>query len=150
MAAKQRLQKEVRDMTKDPPALCSAGPDGDDLFVWKATISGPPGSPYDGGVFRLTINFPVDYPYKPPKVSFITKIYHPNIDNTGRICLDILRNQWTPALTVASVLVSICSLLSDPNPDDPLTPEIGKLYKADQEAYKKTASDWTKKYAVNT
>nr|XP_044991989.1 ubiquitin-conjugating enzyme E2 D4 isoform X2 [Jaculus jaculus] len=105
------------------------------VFHWQATIMGPSDSPYQGGVFFLTIHFPTDYPFKPPKVAFTTKIYHPNINSNGSICLDILRSQWSPALTVSKVLLSICSLLCDPNPDDPLVPEIAHTYKADREKY---------------
>ncbi|XP_040602688.1 ubiquitin-conjugating enzyme E2 D4 isoform X2 [Mesocricetus auratus] len=105
------------------------------MFHWQATIMGPNDSPYQGGVFFLTIHFPTDYPFKPPKVAFTTKIYHPNINSNGNICLDILRSQWSPALTVSKVLLSICSLLCDPNPDDPLVPEIAHTYKADREKY---------------
>uniref|UniRef100_A0A8I5U9R0 E2 ubiquitin-conjugating enzyme n=1 Tax=Pongo abelii TaxID=9601 RepID=A0A8I5U9R0_PONAB len=127
------LISELTDLQRDPPAQCSAGPVGDDLFHWQATIMGPNDSPYQGGVFFLTIHFPTDYPFKPPKVAFTTKIYHPNINSNGSICLDILRSQWSPALTVSKVLLSICSLLCDPNPDDPLVPEIAHTYKADRE-----------------
>lgn len=81
---------------------------------------GPPDSPYSGGVFFLLIHFPTDYPFKPPKVNFTTKIYHPNINSNGSICLDILRDQWSPALTISKVLLSICSMLTDPNPGLPL------------------------------
>nr|XP_058917333.1 ubiquitin-conjugating enzyme E2 D2 isoform X7 [Kogia breviceps] len=94
---------------------------------------GPNDSPYQGGVFFLTIHFPTDYPFKPPKVAFTTRIYHPNINSNGSICLDILRSQWSPALTISKVLLSICSLLCDPNPDDPLVPEIARIYKTDRE-----------------
>ncbi|KAF3695975.1 Drebrin-like protein Cervical SH3P7 [Channa argus] len=125
--------KELSDLQRDPPAQCSAGPVGEDLFHWQATIMGPSDSPYQSGVFFLTIHFPTDYPFKPPKVAFTTKIYHPNINSNGSICLDILRSQWSPALTVSKVLLSICSLLCDPNPDDPLVPEIAHTYKADRE-----------------
>ncbi|KAF6729260.1 Drebrin-like protein [Oryzias melastigma] len=131
--ALKRIQKELSDLQRDPPAQCSAGPVGDDLFHWQATIMGPSDSPYQSGVFFLTIHFPTDYPFKPPKVAFTTKIYHPNINSNGSICLDILRSQWSPALTVSKVLLSICSLLCDPNPDDPLVPEIAHTYKADRE-----------------
>merc|ERR1712070_578742 len=86
--ASKRINKELQDLGKDPPANCSAGPVGDDLFHWQATIMGPPDSPYTGGVFFLNINFPPDYPFKPPKVSFTTKIYHPNVNSNGSICLD--------------------------------------------------------------
>ncbi|KAL0618981.1 Ubiquitin-conjugating enzyme E2 D4 [Plecturocebus cupreus] len=118
------------------------------VFHWQATIMGPNDSPYQGGVFFLTIHFPTDYPFKPPKVAFTTKIYHPNINSNGSICLDILRSQWSPALTVSKVLLSICSLLCDPNPEDPLVPEIAHTYKADREKYNRLAREWTQKYAM--
>ncbi len=130
--ALKRINKELQDLGRDPPAQCSAGPVGDDLFHWQATIMGPPESPYQGGVFFLTIHFPTDYPFKPPKVAFTTRIYHPNINSNGSICLDILRSQWSPALTISKVLLSICSLLCDPNPDDPLVPEIARIFKTDK------------------
>ena len=88
----------TQDLGRDPPANCSAGPVGDDLFHWQATIMGPEDSPYSGGVFFLNIHFPADYPFKPPKVSFTTRIYHCNINANGGICLDILKDQWSPAL----------------------------------------------------
>merc|ERR1712022_50224 len=109
---------------------------------------GPADSPYAGGVFFLTIHFPTDYPFKPPKVSFNTRIYHPNIDSNGSICLDILKDQWSPALTISKVLLSVCSLLTDPNPDDPLVPEIAHVFKTNQPLYENTAREWTGKYAV--
>eukprot|EP00889_Picochlorum_renovo_P002288 jgi/Picre1/29318/NNA_004708.t1 len=87
---------------------------------------GPSGSPYAGGVFFLDIKFPGDYPFKPPKVTFKTRIYHCNISSQGQICLDVLKEQWSPALTVSKVLLSICSLLTDPNPSDPLVPAIAQ------------------------
>ncbi|XP_029496393.2 ubiquitin-conjugating enzyme E2 D4-like [Oncorhynchus nerka] len=146
--ALKRIQKELHDLQRDPPAQCSAGPVGEDLFHWQATIMGPTDSPYQGGVFFLTIHFPTDYPFKPPKVAFTTKIYHPNINSNGSICLDILRSQWSPALTVSKVLLSICSLLCDPNPDDPLVPDIAHIYKQDKEKYNRLARDWTQKYAM--
>ncbi|KAL2793316.1 acyl-CoA dehydrogenase/oxidase [Aspergillus keveii] len=118
------------------------------FFHWQATIMGPGDSPYSGGVFFLTIHFPTDYPFKPPKVSFNTRIYHPNINSNGSICLDILRDQWSPALTISKVLLSICSMLTDPNPDDPLVPEIAHVYKTDRPRYESTAREWTRKYAI--
>ncbi|KAH9519786.1 Ubiquitin-conjugating enzyme E2 D3 [Bulinus truncatus] len=145
--AQKRIKKELLDLGKDPPTNCSAGPVGDDLFQWQATILGPTDSPYAQGVFFLTINFPTDYPFKPPKVAFTTRIYHPNINSNGSICLDILRSQWSPALTISKVLLSICSLLTDPNPDDPLVPEIARIYKTDRDKYYKVAREWTQKYA---
>merc|ERR1712159_365666 len=119
----------------------------DKMFQWQATIMGPPDSPYTGGVFFLQINFPPDYPFKPPKVKFLTKIYHPNINSQGGICLDILKDQWSPALTISKVLLSICSLLTDPNPDDPLVTDIAALYKTNRAKYVETAKSWTTKFA---
>ncbi|KAF4967542.1 hypothetical protein FSARC_4927 [Fusarium sarcochroum] len=192
--ALKRINKELTDLGRDPPSSCSAGPVGEDLFHWQATIMGPvsfspnvdmdalPGnmaygcgealsrmpvhphpcfaiknladhnlqseSPYSGGVFFLAIHFPTDYPFKPPKVNFTTRIYHPNINSNGSICLDILRDQWSPALTISKVLLSICSMLTDPNPDDPLVPEIAHVYKTDRPRYEATAREWTRKYAI--
>mmetsp|Transcript_3163 Transcript_3163/g.4889 ORF Transcript_3163/g.4889 Transcript_3163/m.4889 type:complete len:148 (-) Transcript_3163:37-480(-) len=146
--ALKRINKELSDLGKDPPANCSAGPVNDDLFHWQATLMGPADSPYAGGVFFLDIHFPADYPFKPPKVHFTTRIYHPNINTNGGICLDILKDQWSPALTTSKVLLSICSLLTDPNPDDPLVPEIASLYKSDREKFNEKARDYTQKYAM--
>ena len=109
---------------------------------------GPDDSPYAGGVFFLNIHFPTDYPFKPPKCNFTTRIYHPNINSNGSICLDILKDQWSPALTISKVLLSISSLLTDANPDDPLVPEIAHIYKTDRPKYEATAREWTRKYAM--
>ena len=143
----KRIQSELKNLQKDPPANCSAGPIGDDLYKWQATLMGPEGTPYEGGVFLLSINFSEDYPFKPPKVSFITKIYHCNIRSDGAICLDILKEQWSPALTISKVLLSICSLLDEPNPDDPLVPDIAELLQANKELHDEKARNYTTIYA---
>ncbi len=147
--ALKRIQRELIDLRDDPPFNCSAGPiDEKDQYHWQATIMGPDDSPYAGGVFFLNIHFPTDYPFKPPKCNFTTRIYHPNINSNGSICLDILKDQWSPALTISKVLLSISSLLTDANPDDPLVPEIAHIYKTDRPKYEATAREWTRKYAM--
>ena len=118
--AEKRILNELEEIKKDPPSNCNAGPLDDNIFKWYGTIIGPSDSPYSGGLFNLRINFPENYPFKPPKIKFKTPIYHPNIDIYGNICLDTLTTNWSPALTVIKVLLSISSLLTDPNPDDPL------------------------------
>lgn len=144
----RRLQREYAEIQKDPPANCTAGPVSDaDFFTWEAMIFGPSDSPFQGGLFRLSIHFPSDYPFKPPILTFKTKIYHPNINAAGGICLDILKGQWSPALTISKVLLSILSLLTDANPNDPLVPEIADQYKRDRAAYDATAKMWTERYA---
>lgn len=144
----RRIQKELADLQKDPPSNCSAGPNSEDMFRWEGFIMGPHESPYQGGVFKLQIQFPVDYPFKPPHIQFLTKIYHPNINAAGLICLDILKQQWSPALTISKVLLSITSLLTDPNPDDPFVPEIAHLYKTNKAKYEEEARIWTNRFAL--
>ena len=144
----KRLNKEYEEMKINPPFNCSAGPNSeDDLFSWSATIYGPVGSPYEGGVFELDINFPNDYPFKPPKIIFLTKIFHCNINSKGFICLDILKDKWSPALTISKVLLSICSLLDDQNPNDPLEPDIAKLYESNKNEFLRQAQIYTNLYA---
>ena len=143
----KRINKELLELQKDPPLNCSAGSIGDNLLKWEATIIGPPESCYEGGVFKLSIEFPENYPFKPPKIYFKTKIYHCNINSRGGICLDILNKQWSPALTISKVLLSICSLMSDPNPDDPLVPEIAEMLKTNKKLHNANALQWTQQFA---
>ena len=143
----KRLTKELKDMEKNDIPNLSASPICNNLFEWEAVILGPIGTPYEGGIFNLNISIPSNYPFKPPIVIFKTKIYHPNINSSGNICLDILKTQWSPALTITKILLSICSLLSDPNPNDPLVPEIANILKTNPELYAKNAKEWTSFYA---
>lgn len=147
MTTVKRIRTELDKIQKDPPSNCSAGPANDDLFKWEATIIGPIDTVYEGGVFKLDILFPERYPFKPPKIKFRTRIYHPNINSSGGICLDILKDQWSPALTISKILLSICSLLDEPNPDDPLVPEIADEYINNRNVYNDTARTWTRLFA---
>ena len=138
MSAIKRLEKELTDFNKDPPANCSAGPVNDyDMFHWCAKLLGPVDSPYRGGVFFLNIRFPQDYPFKPQRCTFTTKIFHPNIGLNGQVCccaLDILGKQWSPVLTIDKVLLSISSLFTDPDPYSVCNNgnyEAAHLYKTD-------------------
>jgi ubiquitin-conjugating enzyme E2 D/E len=144
----KRLQKEYQEILRDAPVDCSAGPEGQDLFHWIGTILGPRGTPYETGVFFIDITFPPDYPFKPPDVRFTTRIYHPNIHPKGTFCLDILHDKWMPAFTISNVLLSICSLMAEPDPRDPWVPDIARQFIRDRKAFNRTAREWTERYAT--
>jgi len=112
-------------------------------------IAGPADTPYEGGMFDLELFLPEEYPMVPPKCLFRTKIYHPNIDKLGRICLDILKNKWSPALQIKAVLLSIQALMSAPNEDDPLDEAVADHWKKDPDGAIKKAKEWTQQYANN-
>lgn len=145
----RRIQKEMEKMEKDAPSNCSAGPDSHEhIDHWSGTIIGPSDSPFENGIFRVDIKFPKDYPFSPPILKFLTPLYHPNVDRHGNICLDILKSgAWSPALTISKVLLSLCSLLTDPNPDDPLWGEPANLLRTNPVEYRRIAREWTVQYA---
>ena len=146
--ALKRIEKELKKFNEEEPEGLTAGPEDDsDMFKWNASLTGPENSPYEGGTFNLTMEFPKDYPFKPPKVEFTTKVYHPNVKSTGTICLDILKDAWSPDISVSQILIAIQNLLINPNIDHPLEPEIAKQYKEKKAAYEETAKEWTEKYA---
>jgi len=145
--AAKRIKKELTEIMLDPPCGCTAGPKGDNIYEWAATIAGPKDSPYEGGTFYIDITFCDDYPFKPPKVTFRTRIYHCNINSHGAICLDTLKNNWSPALTTSKVLLSICSLLTDANPYDPLVSDIAQQFIHDRSEHDRIAKEWTARYA---
>ena len=143
----RRITRELKALEEDPPKNCSAGPIGDDIFHWNGTIMGAEDTPYDGGVFFLDIKFPENYPWKPPKVKFTTKIYHCGVNDRGFTCLDILADNWSPALTISKILLSITSYMKDPPHQDPLKPKIAKLYRTNRPLHDKIAREWVRKWA---
>jgi ubiquitin-conjugating enzyme E2 N len=128
----KRIQTEINNLGKKENQIegISIVPHRDNQRYFDITIDGPVGSPYEGGTFFLELFFPVDYPMSPPLVYFVTKIYHPNVDNVGRICLDILKDKWSPALQIPKLGLSLMCLLAEPNPDDPLDNNIADLWKS--------------------
>merc|ERR1711967_29112 len=143
-----RIVKETQRLISQPAPGISATPHQDNLRYFDVIIAGPSQSPYEGGIFKLELFLTEDYPMSPPKVRFLTRIYHPNIDRLGRICLDILKDKWSPALQIRTVLLSIQAPLSAPNPDDPLANDIADHWKSDEPMAIKTAREWTKLYAL--
>ena len=145
----KRLANELKNYSDDDSGgQVTAGPkDEDKLELWVATMIGPKGTPYEDGIFELEIHFPEQYPSKPPVLKMLTKIFHPNIKDT-MICLDILKDNWSPALTISKVLLSLCSLLADPNPDDPLDADAAHLYKSNKLEFERRARTLTRKFAM--
>ncbi|KAH8757548.1 ubiquitin-conjugating enzyme/RWD-like protein [Diaporthe sp. PMI_573] len=148
MALPKRIVKETERLMAEPVPGISAVPHEDNLRYFDVTIDGPDSSPYQGGTFKLELFLPDDYPMTPPKIRFLTKIFHPNVDKLGRICLDVLKNNWSPALQIRTILLSIQALLGAPNPDDPLAADVAKSWKEDEKAAIETAREWTQKYAT--
>ncbi len=144
----KRINDELQEIRNAPSMYYSAESIKNDPWVWKAMITGPVDSAYEGGLFHLMVRFHIDHPYKPPRIIFVTKIYHPNISSEGKICLDILMNNWSPALTISKVLLAISNLLAHPFPADPAVPEIASLFLSDPEQFNQTAKEWTLKCAI--
>ncbi|CAN0913589.1 Ubiquitin-conjugating enzyme E2 36 [Linum grandiflorum] len=144
--ARAALEETQRLLSEPAPGI-SASPSEENMRYFNVMILGPTQSPYEGGVFKLELFLPEEYPMAPPKVRFLTKIYHPNIDKLGRICLDILKDKWSPALQIRTVLLSIQALLSAPNPDDPLSENIAKHWKSNEAEAVETAKEWSRLYA---
>lgn len=156
MSSERRLRKEFKEAETHvannhgkgkSDNIVSVKMINNDITHWEAVITGPSDSPFKDGYFLLDLEFPKEFPFKPPKVTFNTNVYHPNINRQGAICLDILKDAWSPALTVVKVLLSICSLLVDPNPKDPLDADVAHVYINDKKTYDKTVMDYVKKYS---
>ncbi|KAG9391100.1 Ubiquitin-conjugating enzyme [Carpediemonas membranifera] len=130
-----RIMRDLMKMHSDSPPGISAAPVSDDIMHWQAIILGPEDTPWENGIFELTVDFPDDYPHKPPRFKFVTNMYHPNIYVDGSICLDILQTNWSSVYDISAVLNSIRSLLTDPNPNSPANVEAARLFVTDKDAY---------------
>jgi ubiquitin-conjugating enzyme E2 D/E len=149
MNAARRILKEQEKMKADAVPGIKAGPKGEDLYHWSAVVAGPEGSPYEGGAFELDVRLPTRYPMEPPIVKFRTPIFHPNVGSGGDICLDILQEQWSPVLSLQKVLLSISSLLTDPNFSDPLDQAAATLYRKSRPEYDARCRDMTRRHAMS-
>ncbi|XP_065360730.1 uncharacterized protein LOC135954479 [Calliphora vicina] len=151
---KIRIPVELQQLNKshqEHGITCTTLPgNSDDYTSLEAYIPGPKGSPYEDGTFKLAINFGEQYPFRPPTFKFVTPVYHPNIDNSGKICLDLLRmpptGSYNPAITLESILLSIQLLLANPNPDDPLQGDAADLFKSNKELFNQKAKELVRKH----
>lgn len=151
--AVRRIIKELKmigdsSQTDHINQMYTVGPSDPDNFMhWEGYIYGPKDTPYYTGIFKITIDFPEQYPFSIPIIKFQTKIFHPNISTDGLICCSVLKDDYSPALSISKILLSIISLLNDPNPDDPLNTEAGTIFKNDKYRYMAIAQAWTQEYA---
>ncbi|XP_014671748.1 PREDICTED: ubiquitin-conjugating enzyme E2 C-like [Priapulus caudatus] len=132
----KRLQQELMALMMCGDKGISAFPDGDNLFKWVGTIHGAQSTVYEGLTYKLSLEFPCAYPYQAPVVKFQTPCFHPNVDQSGNICLDILKEKWAASYDVRSILLSIQSLLGEPNNESPLNVQAADMW-IDQTAYRK-------------
>ncbi|VDL18923.1 unnamed protein product [Hymenolepis diminuta] len=139
----KRLQTELMELMTSGEKGISGFPLDDNILKWTATIHGPEKSVYEGQVYKLLLEFPPEYPFKPPIVHFESRCYHPNIDHQGNICLDILKTEWSALYTVKTILLSIRSLLNEPNNKSPLNGEAAKLW-PDEKKFKEAMLDFQK------
>jgi len=146
---RNRLRNELKSLRSDPPEGIEATPLDRMCCHWLAAITGPAGSPYEGGNFYLYLQIPNSYPMRPPVVRFITRILHPNISRHGDIGLDSIHHNWSLALTISKVLISIQSLLTDPYCSVCMEPEVGALYHDNLPLFDQIARLWTWKFAMN-
>jgi ubiquitin-protein ligase len=148
--ATKRLTKEWQHLHKSPIEYCEFTlPNGDeDIYHWRAMISGPVSTPYAGGTFVLDIVFPTTYPFKAPDIKFTTRIYHPNVKSeTGEICNDMINGSWSPTLNVRHCIKTLYNMMLSPDSDHPLEVEIAQQMLEKPKEFEKTAVKWTKEYA---
>lgn len=146
-----RIKREFQEVVRSEEGLkCSINVElvGDSFSKLRGELAGPPDTPYEGGRYVVDISVPETYPFNPPKVKFLTRVWHPNISSvTGAICLDVLKDQWAAAMTLRTVLLSIQMLLASPEPDDPQDAVVARQCKEDPEIFRRTARYWAQVYA---
>uniref|UniRef100_A0A8L7T8Z8 E2 ubiquitin-conjugating enzyme n=2 Tax=Onchocercidae TaxID=6296 RepID=A0A8L7T8Z8_BRUMA len=148
-SSSRRLKKELTDIqSSDSRTFCCVEFDENNLLHWTGLLV-PDKEPYNKGAFKVAIDFPVEYPFKPPKITFLTKIYHPNVDEKGQVCLPIISpDNWKPATKTEQVMNALLGLITEPEPDHPLRADLAEEFTKDRKKFNKTAEDYTKKYAV--
>ncbi|KAF5843812.1 ubiquitin conjugating enzyme [Dunaliella salina] len=144
-----RINKELKEISKDVASGVEVQLRGSGLNKLVGYVPGPKDTPYEGGRYEVDINLDEQYPFVPPKMRFVTKVWHPNISSAnGAICLDVLKDQWSPALTIKTALLSLQALLSSPQPDDPQDAVVAKQYLDDRKLFERTARHWTEAFAI--
>ncbi|KAK9767347.1 Ubiquitin-conjugating enzyme E2 11 [Basidiobolus ranarum] len=139
----KRLSSELMSLMMSAIPGISAFPDSDNMLSWVGTLTGVAGTYYEGLTFKLSMKFPSNYPYSAPTIKFDTPCYHPNVDmGSGAICLDILKEQWSAVYNVQTILLSLQSLLGEPNNDSPLNPEAAQLWDCTEEFKAKLAQTY--------
>lgn len=147
--ARTHVRKALDIFQKENSTQFSAGPIGDNICNWQAMIVGPERSPYENGIFFLNIDFGDQYPFYPPKIQFLTPIFHPNINCAGIICMELLhKDNWQLNIPISDILVKIISVLSNPSPDNVRGSCVANMFLSDPEEYKKVATEWTRRYAM--
>ena len=144
-SARKRLLRDFQKIQADPPEGISGTPSESNIMIWSAVIFGPPDTPFEDGIFKLSLEFTEEYPNRAPTVRFQTKMFHPNVYPDGGICLDILQNRWTPTYDVTALLTSVQSLLSDPNPASPANDMAAQLYRENRREYEKRVKELVEK-----
>eukprot|EP00768_Dysnectes_brevis_P000662 gnl/Dysnectes_brevis/1145_a1279_4518.p1 GENE.gnl/Dysnectes_brevis/1145_a1279_4518~~gnl/Dysnectes_brevis/1145_a1279_4518.p1 ORF type:complete len:182 (-),score=44.09 gnl/Dysnectes_brevis/1145_a1279_4518:55-600(-) len=142
--ARRRILRDFKNFIRDPPDGVMASPYKDNMMHWAAVILGPEDTVWEGATLRLDIMFSEDYPSKPPNVKFLSKVFHPNVYTSGAICLDLLQNRWSAAYNIGSILTSIQSLLTDPNPASPANAEAANLFVSDRHQYEQRVRESVK------
>ncbi|KAF2437054.1 ubiquitin-conjugating enzyme [Tothia fuscella] len=149
--ASKRLGTEYKNLTNDPPEGITAGPaNEDDMFIWEALIQGPEGTPFEGGVFPAELKFPRDYPLAPPTMKFTCDMWHPNVYPNGMVCISILHapgddqfgyekasERWSPIQSVEKILISVMSMLAEPNDESPANVDAARMWRERREEYEK-------------